>query len=196
MPSSDFAIKFPVAPRAIFLATTARQERTCSQEEFDLACREARQRGADEAMELMERQMLDLRADVLHLQSRTFSELAGTHKALIAQFRGLLPELVTEAASRVLAATPLSRATVTAIVDEILLGIEPASEELDVRLAPSDLELITGIEKDFRDKHPSITFRADPDLKPGDCVVQSRFGTLDGRISTKLELCKEALHAA
>ena len=196
MPPSEFVIHFPVPPRTVVVAAMRDPNRTYTQDEFEIACREARQRGADEATEFMERQMLELRADVLHLQSRTFTELAVAHAAIIAQFRALLPDLATEAASRVLAATPLSRDTVLGIVGEMLRNIEPGSPELEVRLASSDLELIAGHEADFREKHPAIIFRADAELKPGDCVVQSRFGMLDGTIATKLQVCKEALHAA
>ncbi len=196
MRPSDHVIHFPVAPRTIEIVGTPGPGRIFSQQEYEAGCSEARQRGADDAMEMMERQMLELRADVLHLQSRTFTELAAAHAAVIAQFRALLPELVTEAASRVLAVTPLSRDTVLKIVDEMLRNIEPGSPELEVRLASSDLESIAGHDADFRERHPAIIFRADPDLKPGDCIVQSRFGMLDGTIWTKLQICKEALHAA
>lgn len=196
MSSSEFVIKFPVPPRAIFIAGAKSEIRKLSQQEFEVACSEARQRGADEAMALMEGQMLELRADVLHLQSRTFSELAAAHATLTAQFRSILPELVAEAASRVLAGTPVSQETVARIVGELLQGVEPGGQELEVRLAPGDLAWIAGLEPDFREKHPSISFRPDAELKPGDCIVESRFGTLDGRINSKLQLCKEALDAA
>ena len=196
MPMPDLTVHFPTPPRAFFLVPERDPNRTYSQQEFETACGNARQRGADEATEFMERQMLELRADVLHLQSRTFAELAAAHAAVIAQFRALLPELATEAASRVLASTPLSRDTVLGIVGEMLRNIEPGSPELEVRLASGDLELIAGHEADFREKHPAIIFRADAELKPGDCIVQSRFGMLDGTVATKLQVCKEALHAA
>lgn len=196
MQSSRLAIHFPVPPRTVFVAGTPQPAVTYSQEQFDAACREARQRGIDETTELLERQMLHLRADVLQLQSGTFSKLAAAHAELIAHFKDLLPALVTEAASRVLAATPISRDTVLGIVRELLQGIDPGSPELEVRLCSQDLELIAGNEDDFREKHPALTFRADPELKQGDCIVQSRFGMLDGRVATKLQVCKEALHAA
>jgi len=196
MPPSKLTVRFPVPPRSVFVAGTSQPERTYSQEQFDAACREAHQRGAHEATELIERQMLDLRADVQHLQTSTFSRLSAAHAELIAQFRTLLPEIVTEIASRVISATPISQETVLGIVGEVLQGIEHRSPDLEVRLAPHDLELIAGHESDFREKHPALTFLADTELKPGDCIVQSRFGMLDGRISTKLQICKEALHAA
>lgn len=196
MPPSKLNIHFPVPPRAIFLAGTPPPDLTYSQEQFDAACREAHQRGAHEATELLERQMLELRADVQHLQTATFTKLERAHADLIAQFRTLLPELVTEIASRVVSGTPISQDTVLSIVGEVLQGIEHRSPDLEVRLAPRDLELIAGHESNFREKHPALTFLADTDLKPGDCIVQSRFGMLDGRISTKLQICKEALHAA
>ena len=196
MPPSEHVIRFSVPPRAVHIAGSPPPERTFSQRECDAACREARQRGSDEATQLLERQMLDLRADVMHLQTATFAKLAATHADLIAQFRELVPGLVIEAASRVLAATPVSRDTVLAVVGEMLRGVENSSPDLEVRLAQRDLELIAGHEDGFREKHPALTFRADAELKPGDCVVQSRFGMLDGRTATKLQLCKEALHVA
>ncbi len=196
MSQPDHIIHFPTQPRRIVIAGTPEPSRTYSEEEFEIACREARQRGADEAMALMESQMLDLRTEVQHLQSRTFAELAAAHATVVAQFRALLPKLVAEAASRVLAGALLSEDTVRGIVGEMLENVEAGSPDLEVRLAPADLELIAGYESDFREKHPAIIFRADGDLKRGDCIVQSRFGMLDGTIATKLQICREALHAA
>ena len=196
MSQPDHVIHFPIPLRRVVVAGTPEPGRTYTEEEFEAACREARQRGADEAMQLTKRQMLDVRAEVLHLQSRTFSELAAAHAAIVAQFRALVPKLATEAASRVLAGTPISEGTVLNVVSEMLHNIEPGSPELEVRLAPADIGLIAGHEPDFREKHPAIIFRADAELKPGDCVVQSRFGMLDGTVATKLQICKEALHAA
>lgn len=196
MSQPEHVIRFPMPPRRVVIAGTPEPGRTYTEQEFETACREARQRGADEAMALMERQMLDLRADVQHLQSRTFTELSEAHATVVAQFRALLPQLAAEAASRVLAGALLSQDTVLGIVSEMLQNIEPGSPDLEVRLAPADLELIAGHESDFREKYPAIIFRADGDLKRGDCIVQSRFGMLDGTIATKLQICKEALHAA
>ena len=82
-------------------------------------------------MALMERQMLDLRADVQHLQSRTFTELSKAHATVVAQFRALLPQLAAEAASRVLAGVLLSQDTVLGIVGEMLQNIEPGSPDLE-----------------------------------------------------------------
>jgi flagellar biosynthesis/type III secretory pathway protein FliH len=48
------------------------------------------------------------------------------------------------------------------------------------------LKLIESFQAGFRERYPQIEFRADPDLQPGDCVVTSRFGALDGRLATKL----------
>jgi len=196
MTRSEHVIHFPVPPRRIVLAGAAAPGRTYTEQEFEAGCREARQRGAAEATEFIERQMLELRSEAVHLQSRTFTELAAAHANVIAQFRTLLAELATAAAARVLASTPVSRDTVLAIVGEMLGNVESGSPELEVRLASGDLELIAGLEADFRQKHPAIIFQADAELKPGDCIVQSRFGMLDGTVATKLQICKEALHAA
>ena len=49
-----------------------------------------------------------------------------------------------------------------------------------------DLKLMESYQPGLRDKYPQIEFRADSQLQPGDCMVTSRFGALDGRVATKL----------
>lgn len=192
-PSQGLVVRFSAAPSAVFLAGTPPPPPTFSEEALEAAKREAYARGAAEATHLIESQMLELREEAVRLQTETFAALAAQHAAIAEQFRALLPELVVETAARVLAATPIDRETVLRVVGEMLRGLEDEDGAVEVRLAAHDLELIAGHDAGFREKHPEISFRADADLRPGDCVVRSRFGTLDGRVATKLEAVAEAL---
>lgn len=159
---------------------------TFTEDELEAVRREAYQRGSQEASKLLERQMLEQRAEVMHLQSQTFTALKAQHASLVQQLHAVLPELALEAAARVLAGTPLDREAVLRITQDLLSEIEPGREKIELQLHPRDLELIAGLEDGFREKYPEINFRADPELRSGDCVVRSRFGVLDGRLATKL----------
>jgi flagellar assembly protein FliH len=194
MPSPEpLVIHFTESPRALYLAGAAPAAPTFSQEQLDEARREAYQRGAAEATHLLEQQMVELRDEAIRLQTETFAAVAAQHHALEEEFRTLLPDLVLAAATRILAGTPIEQLTVYRVVEEMLRGVTEDEGAVEVRLAPRDLTVLGEQDAGFREKHPQLTFRADPELKPGDCVVRSRFGTLDGRVATKLEALGEAL---
>jgi len=100
--------------------------------------------------------------------------------------RGVVPELTLEIVRRVLCGMEPDKDAVLRIVDEVLRGVSPGPEAVEVCLSERDLKLIETFQTAFRDRYPQIEFRADQDLRPGDCVVTSRFGALDGRLTTKL----------
>lgn len=191
MPSFS-AIKVHAPLKALFLAGT-KPRPTFTEEELAAAKREAYQRGSEEASRLIERQMMEQRTDIMHLQSQTFAALAQQHAALVQQLRDVLPELAMEAVARILATAEIDRDAVLRITRDLLSEIAPGPEQVEVQLAPRDLELIVGYEEGFREKHPGIAFRADAELRPGDCVVRSRFGVVDGRLATKLRTVEEFL---
>ena len=60
------------------------------------------------------------------------------------------------------------------------------SDKLRLCLLYTSLKLMENYQAGLRNRYPQIEFRADPDLQPGDCIVTSRFGALDGRLATKL----------
>lgn len=186
MPLPDpTALKLPGPLRAVWLAGK-KPRPTFDEEQLEAARREAYHRGAQEATRVLEKQMLEQRAEMMHLQSETFAALTRQHAALLEQLHTALPELALEAAARVLAGAAIDRAAVLAITRDLLEEIAAGSEKVEVRLHPRDLELIAGCEETFREKHPEITFRADAELRPGDGLVRGRFGVIDGRVATKL----------
>ncbi len=178
-------IRLHASPTGVFLAGT-KPRPTFTEAEMEAAKREAHHRGADEAARLLERQMLEQRGELIHLQAQTFTALVEQHAVLVQQVHEVVPELVLEAIARVLAGTPIDRETVIRIVTDLLGEVAPGREQVEVQLAPGDLNLISGYEENFREKYPAIVFRADAELRPGDCKVRSRFGVIDGRLATKL----------
>jgi flagellar assembly protein FliH len=182
--SSTEVVRFPAAPVAITLLTACA---LAQRESLEKACEEAYQRGFDEASSLLNRQILEQRSDLVHLQESTLRGLAGQHAALVAQVSALLPELAVEIARRVLAGIEPDRDLLRKIIEETLGEISPGSANVELRLCPHDFELMDGLADDFAHKYPGLLIVADAELSPGDCRARSRFGEIDGRLCTKFE---------
>lgn len=190
--SADSVIKIGAPLRGVALLGS-RPRSVFTEEQMEAAKREAYQRGAEEAGRLIERQMLEQRSEMLHLQSQTFAAVASQHDLLAKQLHEMIPELTMEAVARILAKTDFDREMVLGITRDVLAEIEPSGEPVEIQLSQHDLGLITGYEEDFRTKHPAISFRANPELHAGDCIVRSRFGVVDGRLATKLRTVESFL---
>lgn len=178
-------IRLHASPKLVFVAGH-KPARTFTEEEFEAAKSEAYNAGAQETARRMEKQMLEQRGELVRLQTETLANLAQQHATLASQLLEAIPDLTVEATARVLASTTIDREAVLRIVADMLGEIAPGPEQLEVQLAPQDLESIAGHDAEFREKHPAITFRANAELRPGDCQVRSRFGVIDGRLGTKL----------
>ena len=178
-------IRLHASPKNLMIAGP-RKPVTFTEQEVESAKCDAYRRGSEEATRLLERQMIEQRSEMVALQSRTFATLAEQHTALVQQIHDVVPELVIEGVARVLANTGFDREAIVSIANDLLAEVAPGRDQVELQLAPGDLELIAGYEESFREKHPAILFKANADLRPGDCVVRSRFGMIDGRLATKL----------
>lgn len=123
-------------------------------------------------------------------------KLEGGHETLVTQVGRVLPKLVVEAVRRVLAGAELPSGTVVGIINELLGEVHPGSGALEILLNEHDLHLLKSDETliaNFAQSYPGITFAADRHLLPGDCLLRSRFGTIDGRVAAKMENLEELL---
>lgn len=182
---TDNVIKIHAPLKGVSLLGT-RPRATYSEEQLEAAKRDAYQRGSDEAGRLIERQMVEQREELLHLQTETFAAVARQHEGLARQLYEMVPELALEAVARILAKTDFDRELVLGITRDVLAEIEPSGAPVEVQLSARDLALIAGYDDGFREKHPAISFRSNPELKTGDCIVRSRYGVVDARLATKL----------
>ena len=180
-------VQFSAPVRAIYVAGQA-APLLFTHRDIEAAQREGYHRGAQEAAGTLERQMLEQRDELVHLQSQTFVALTEQHTALAGQVRALLPQLVMEGIARILSGFQPDGTALARIVDDLLAELTPTGEAVEVQLAAQDLELITGYEATLREKFPAISFVVGRDLRPGDALVRSRFGTIDGRLSTKFKI--------
>lgn len=183
---SDCTLQFSQPLKNVVLATTE-ESQAFSAQDLEAAKKEAYQRGFHDASGLLEQQVIDQRHEMMHLKQETFRSLENQHQSLIEQLKQAVPELVMEALRRIFTGLEIDRDMVLRIVGETLRDISPGRQTLEVTLSPHDLELIRDHENDFREKYPAIEFRADSELRPGDCKVRTRFGVIDARIATKLK---------
>ena len=193
--SSVNTIRFIVPPAAVVLdvSTAVEMPGSFTPEQIEAAREEGFRRGFDEASKYLSEQMLQQRSDLAHLQETTFQKLAAENAALLAQMRELLPQLAAIVAQRVLAGFEPDQQTVVRLASETLAEITPGSPGVEVWFHPRDLELVSALASDFAERYPGIQFHADSELQPGDCRARSRFGSIDGRLTSKLQNVARAL---
>lgn len=81
-------------------------------------------------------------------------------------------------------------------VREALLKIKD-QKEIFVHVAPDNFDLVLMARDEFRSMLPggnaSLEIVSDESLKPGDCLIETESGALDARVSTQLELIRNAV---
>jgi flagellar assembly protein FliH len=122
-----------------------------------------------------------------------FSKVVERHTEALAMMRSLVPSLVTEATARVVAGLPVDAAFVRRVVDDLLDDVAPGAENVEVQLCAEDVAKVAGFDQELRHKFPTLLVVENKDIKPGDCLVKTRFGVLDGRISSKLKAVESLL---
>jgi flagellar biosynthesis/type III secretory pathway protein FliH len=78
-------------------------------------------------------------------------------------------------------------ASIARTAEEVLMetGVDPS--EVELRLNPSDLDLLRDLDPSMAERHPGVRLVADGRLARGGCEAITRFGKIDGRLSRKLE---------
>lgn len=167
----------------------ARVEAKVFQEEVD----KAYQRGYDEASQQYNQQILDFRAEVNTLREGTFSDLENKFSTIVSEAREALMTLTHDCVSRTLGGLEFDSEIILSIVNSVIEESGLDDEKMEIRLNPLDLELLEDLEAELKSKHPRLTFIPDKVLKRGDCLLSSRFGKVDGLLSTKLNRLKDGL---
>lgn len=155
--------------------------------------REAHRKGVEEATHQVNQQILEQRKDMNHLREELFRSLEDGVARAVAEVRSALPVLTMQALRRVLARAEITRETVEAIIDELLSEIGPDVGPIEIRLHPSDLRLVEGLEPQLARVHPGLRFVADEALKRGDSQAVTRYGKVDARLQNKLEKIEASL---
>lgn len=154
---------------------------------------EAYQRGYDAAAEEVRAARDAERAELVAFRDQTLQRLAECGQRLGEKAEAALPGLILEGVRRVLPEVEIDGALIGKVIREILDERVPDGTTLLVLLSPQDCELMEKLCAESPSSYPNIEFKSDAALQRGDCLVQSRFGTTDARIETKLRNLGEAL---
>lgn len=155
----------------------------------------AYQRGRRDAEEVFRDQLHRQRDEAAEVQRRVLDPLRDALPAVIRDSEEALVALCLEAAQKLVAGLPITTEMVEAVVRESLDQLSESTEH-HVHLHPEDLDLIerAGSALLRSGSHgQKIAFHPDPEVSRGGCLVKSRFGVLDGRRETKVELLRQTL---
>jgi flagellar assembly protein FliH len=106
-----------------------------------------------------------------------------------------LVDLALEAARKLVSGLPVSAEMIEAAVKEAIAQVEDTAG-FTVQLHPEDLALLERTNSPLllpQGGDERIRFQPSANVTRGGCVVQTRFGVIDARRETKVELLRSAL---
>lgn len=184
--------------RAVTLVQPTRVDCTQAVAEEEARQREqaAYERGLAEGERRLSQQLLSQRAELLELQNGVLSSLRQSARQVVQQSEWALIELALEVARKLVSDLPISIEMITAAIRSALAQLEGAME-LHIYLHAEDLALLQKSNAPILLPGPALEsthFHVSPEVTRGGCLVQSRFGVIDARRETKLELLRQSLH--
>jgi flagellar assembly protein FliH len=150
-------------------------------------------RGVDATRALADQQMVESRHAIAQLSNGVLQQLGHVESGLLKQLREQLPLLALDIARRLQAGYEPTAELIDRLCREALEQLFPERENLELKLCPHDVELLTQLNPGWLLHYPDLKILPDPTLKPGDCQVRSRFGLIDAREQTKLDALARAL---
>jgi flagellar assembly protein FliH len=171
-------------------------ERLLSESELSSLGQDAFRRGVDSARALADQQMVEFRADLSQLSDGVLRKISQIEDAMLAQLGSALPALGLEIARRLLAGYEPPSDVISRVCGEALEELFPERENLELLVSPRDAGLLEGLHPEWQERFPGLRISSEASLVPGDCQVRSRFGLIDGRISTKLGALESSLVSA
>jgi flagellar assembly protein FliH len=163
--------------------------------DFDTKMKASYQEGYNAARSEANVQLVELRADMQRLSDEVLKKLAQCEALLLGQLREALPDLAIDISKRLLSGYTPSAEVIEAIAQETLSQLYPEKESLELHLCPKDAQLLETANPAWRSRYTKLTIVEDESLNSADCVVRSRFGVTDARISSKLKSLANTLSA-
>jgi flagellar assembly protein FliH len=155
----------------------------------------AYERGRHDGEKVLSEQLVRQRSELLELQRGVFESLRQAVPQVVHDCENALVSLALEVAQRLVAGLPISSEMVEAAVHEALSQVEE-NTEFNVYLHPDDLDTLQRANSPLLSLHGAADrthFHNTTDVSRGGCLVQTRFGVIDGRRETKIEALKRSL---
>lgn len=193
-----------------------------SVQDRDNASVQGAEEGKAQASQFYQDEIRKLRDEFGLRQNNLLNTINSKVEETLAELENRLPDLVLGLVERVLPGVEFDCKAIEEIVRSMIKEFTNEDESLEVFLSPEDLTLLKGMSSPEKPAEPNeddggfasaiagifdnlegddallpdlpkVRFFADESLQRGDCQVKSRFGLLDGRISTKLRRIEEGL---
>lgn len=151
--------------------------------------------GRAEGEKALSEQLLKQRSDLHELMQGLLNSLKQSVPQVIRETENLMVSLALEVAKKLIGDMPISAPMVEAAVRDALSKVE-GTAQFTIRLNPADLELLQKAESPLlnsTDDAREFRFVPSSEITRGGCLVQTRFGTVDARRETKLDLIKTTL---
>ncbi len=163
--------------------------------EIEQRIRHAREEGRREGELQLGEQLIQQRAEMQQLLDGVVTPLRQAVGQVMRDAEQAVTSLALDIAQRLVADLPITPEMVAGVVKDALMQVEE-SAEFHVRLSAADLELLQRSGSQLASGHfngSAVHFHAAPDVSRGGCIVQTRFGIIDARRETKLELLRHSL---
>ena len=140
-------------------------------------------------------QLVRQRAELIELQTGVLAALQEAVPDVARQCERALVELAVEAAQRLVGGLPITPEMLEAVIKEACSAVEDTAS-FTVLLHPDDLAMLERINSTIllpQGGHERIHFQPSSQVSRGGCLVQTRFGIMDARRETKVELLQKTL---
>jgi flagellar assembly protein FliH len=157
--------------------------------------RAAYDRGRIEGEQGLSQQLVQQRSEMQELLHGVLQSLQAAVPQILRDSEQMMVRLALEIAQKIVADLPISAELVEAAVHDALSQVEGTSEMI-VGLHPADLELLQKVNSPLLTPATGlkdVRFQSSTDVTRGGCLVQTRFGVIDGRRETKFDLLKRSL---
>lgn len=156
-------------------------------------------RGLEHAQAVHSKQLAAQQSEFASLATGVLSKVGQAENAAVGELTKIIPALIRDISERLLAGYKPSAEVVSRICEESIAGLSAETDEVEMNLAAHDLELLRQHAPEWFTRAGStgkLRMNADHSLKPGDCVIKSRFGLIDARLETKMRALNTAVAAA
>jgi flagellar assembly protein FliH len=163
--------------------------------DFELQLRRAREEGRLEGERQLGEQLIQQRTEMQQLLDGVVVPLRQAVGQVMRDAEHAVTSLALDIAQKLVADLPITPDMVVGVVKDALMQVEE-SAEFHVRLSAADLELLQRSGSQLatgRFNGSVVHFHAAADVSRGGCIVQTRFGIIDARRETKLELLRHSL---
>ncbi len=153
------------------------------------------EKGRREGERALSEQLVRQRAELLELQNGVLDALQQVLPQLREQWEQQLVTLAFEVAQKLVGSLPITAESLSSVIREACQELEDSADYV-IQLHPEDLALIQKANAPMDlpgGNMERVTFQAAADVGRGGCVIRTRFGAIDARRETKLELLKRAM---